>query len=61
MHEIKYAFKDIGREGNKKNVHVMVFKDHKTFKVMNDHRVETGTLPILMLKVHSIQIIGTVI
>ena len=61
MHEIKYAFKDIGRERIKKNVNVMVFKDHKTFKVMNDHRVETGTLPMLMLRIHTIQIIGVAI
>ena len=61
MHKIKYAFKDIGKEGNKKNVNAMVFKDQKTFKIMNDHKVETGTLPMLMLKVHTIQLIGTAI
>lgn len=28
-----------------------VYKDHKTFSGMNDHIVETGTLPMILLRV----------
>lgn len=38
-----------------------VRKDHKTFKDMNDHMVETGTLPMIVLRVLTRQGIGIAI
>lgn len=58
MHKIKYAFKDIARQGNKRMCMFKVFKPHKTFKCMNDYIVETGSLPMIMLRVHTGQKIG---
>lgn len=31
---------------------IKLLKDHKTFKGMNDHILEIGTLNIIMLRVH---------
>lgn len=35
-----------------------ILKDHKAFKGMKDYIVETETLPMIMLRFHTGQIIG---